>query len=217
MTLIKKLLLTIGMSFTILLVGCGEKVPEDFREYQPLEITQSASDLPDKNELTIQESADSFDSSAEQQYHESTQSDEQLAVSSPEVEPETAECAVAVDYASALMYYNPDSYHECILDHSAYATQIGFEAAETISDVSVLTLSLADVPESGELLFDATVEYSLPELTPDMPLVVSAGFGETVPTVGISFLDPNGDRKIYGITMSGEDHSILLQEIQLAR
>ena len=102
MTLIKKLLLTIGMSFTILLVGCGEKVPEDFREYQPLEITQSASDLPDKNEPTIQESADSFDSSAEQQYHESTQSDEQLAVSSPEVEPETAECAVAVDYIDVL-------------------------------------------------------------------------------------------------------------------
>ncbi|MGN0425173.1 MAG: hypothetical protein ACI4FY_07630 [Acetatifactor sp.] len=216
MTLKRKLLFVTGISLIIVLAGCGKKDPADFREYQPLEMTQSVSDQPDKSGTTKQESADSDDSSSQQQlYKESEQPVESGVVSGSE--DETAECAVTVDYASALMYYNPDSYHECILDHSAYATQIGFEVAETVSDVSVLSLSLTDVPESGELLFDATVEYSLPELTPDMPLVVSAGFGETIPTLGISFLDPNGDRKVYGITMSGEDQSILLNEIQLAR
>lgn len=216
MNLKRKVIFVTVISIVLLQISCGKKDSEDSQDLKPIEMSQSVVDQPNENDTTNQESEDSDNHvSTQQSSEEREQPAEESAV--PDTEEDTESFGITVDYASALMYYNPDSYLECILDNSAYATQIGFEVNEPISDVSILCLSLNDDSASDELLFDAEAVYTIPELTPDMPLVVSASFGDTIPTIGISFQASSGDRRIYGITMSGEDQSILLSEIQLVQ
>lgn len=232
MSMKRKFLCLTCVGLMTLLVGCGKNDSSDFQDYQPIEMTESEAKQSELQDSETTQSETEQSQLQESDQKEPSDSDESVSKPGQDVQSEQSmdepsdstvpateeseEGVVTVDYASALMYYNPDSYHMFTLDQSAYATQIGFEAKETVSDVSVLSLLVTDVPESGDPIFEAQVEYTLPELTPDMPLVVSAGLDGIFPTLGISFTDPDGDKKVYGVTMSGEDQSILLQEIQLA-
>lgn len=197
---------------SLFLAGCGKDDGNFVQDSISSEATQSVQSSETQEGKPADSAEDLFWSRQEAE----KESSEELSSERSSTPQNTENCAILVDYASALMYYNPDSYHMCVLDNSAYATQIGFEAMETVTDVSILRLAAVEIPESGDILFSEENVYSLPELTPEMPLVVSASFGESIPTLGISFLDANQERQVYGVLMSGEDQSILLQEIVLA-
>lgn len=193
----------------IMTCGCGGEEPLNKSEYHPIELqkeTESVDEKASASEETKEETSDGFSLSIDEN---NVPSESDSSVDEDTLVPD---CNLMVDYASELMYFNPGNYYELILDNSAYATQIGFEPVEMVTDFRVYTLSLHESPE-GDVTFDAQEVYYLPELSSDKPLVVSVLFGDVLPVIGISFEDSDGQRVIKGVAISGYDTTILLQDI----
>lgn len=204
--------LSISFCLLCMLCGCGEKEdPLKFREYHPVEISESVEGTEDSLVESTEEkkvTTEVIDSCVDSEPFS------EEADSLTNADPEYNDGSVIVDYASELMYYNPDSYYELILDHSAYATQLGFEAVGQVTDFRVYSLSLHEASEEG-ITFDAQEVYYLPELTSDKSLVVSFLLGEVLPVIGISYVDSDGQRIEQGVSVSGYDTSILLEDIEI--
>ena len=82
-----------------------------------------------------------------------------------------------------------------------------------VEDFTVVSLFLQESGEDGELYFDVTELFDYGTLTPDRPLSVTLTIYGTMPSYGISFTDPSGAYRLYGVTMSGMDGSLELMEI----
>jgi hypothetical protein len=82
-----------------------------------------------------------------------------------------------------------------------------------VENFTVVSLFLQESGEDGELYFDVTELFDYGTLTPDRPLSVTLTIYGTMPSYGISFTDPSGAYRLYGVTMSGMDGSLELMEI----
>lgn len=122
-----------------------------------------------------------------------------------------AASSIHIDYEKDVTT-NLEQYDEYIMDSSEYCTRVVFSSDTTLKDVKVLGLLYKDIDENGEIDYDVQEMYSQESLTKDKPLVVSLAIMGTIPNVGISYIDENGNEKRYAISMSGEDGSLLLLE-----
>lgn len=105
-----------------------------------------------------------------------------------------------------------DEYDWVIVDDTVPVEAI-FCTMVPVDDFTVVSLSLQDVSEDGSIDFDATELFDYGTLTPESPLCVILTDYGTIPSYGVSFTDPNGAEKLYGVTVSGVDGSLELVEI----
>ena len=108
--------------------------------------------------------------------------------------------------------FAPDSvlnsdHHEAILDHSEYMVKVAFWAHENLSNVQFSFLQF-----EGNSYQVAEVLYTLPELTPDKPLVTGISFPGPASIFGISFTDSSGATRCYAVFTSGRNGELVLEE-----
>lgn len=77
-----------------------------------------------------------------------------------------------------------------------------------VEDFKVVSLLMQD-----DLSFDVTDLYEYGTLEPERPLCVTLTDYGTIPSYGVSFTDPNGMYRVYGVTISGRDGSLELAQI----
>jgi len=117
-------------------------------------------------------------------------------------------------------YYAQDvaaDWSECdwvIVDDTDPAIEAAFCTMVPVEDFTVVSLLLQDVTSDGTPLhFDVTELYNYGTLTPERPLRVTLTVYGTIPTYGVSFRDPNGIYRLFGVTISGMDGSLELTEL----
>ena len=118
---------------------------------------------------------------------------------------ESGSC-VSVHYAADLGI-NWDDYDWVIVDDTAPLEAV-FCSMVPVEDFTVVSLSWQ---EEG---FEVTELFDYGTLTPEMPLCVILTDYGTIPSYGVSFVDPFGNSRLFGVTLSGMDGSLELNEIQ---
>ena len=67
------------------------------------------------------------------------------------------------------------------------------------------------LPDVGTYVEDSIL-YTIPELTPDMPLIAQVVFYGDFTTYGLSFTDENGTQRLFVVYISGRNGAPILQE-----
>ena len=68
--------------------------------------------------------------------------------------------------------------------------------------------------DGSDIDFDVTPLYEYGTLTPGSPVRVTLTSYGTIPSYGISYTEPNGENRIFGVIVSGKDGSLELTEIR---
>ena len=117
-------------------------------------------------------------------------------------------------------YYAQDvtaDWSECdwvIVDDTDPAIEAAFRTMVPVEDFTVVSLLLQDVASDGmPLHFDVTELHEYGTLTPERPLRVTLTVPGTLPAYGVSFTDPSGMYRLFGVTISGMDGSLELTEL----
>ncbi|MBQ4044000.1 MAG: hypothetical protein IJD06_08400 [Clostridia bacterium] len=100
-----------------------------------------------------------------------------------------------------------DEYHEAVHSASKYAVKLLFRAQETLTDFCVTTM---DFGENG--LFPAGELYTLAELTPQKPLILTVAFPGDLTTYGLLYTDASGTEHVCILYQSGRNGAVVLQE-----
>lgn len=103
---------------------------------------------------------------------------------------------------------------EFTADSSEYAVRILFSTDRPVRDFKLYNLELD--PDSEEVAFKAAEFYTLDDMVPDESVVITMTFAGDIPNYGVSYVDTDGTEKIFSISQSGEDGSIVLDEINAA-
>lgn len=93
------------------------------------------------------------------------------------------------------------------VDDAEFSQYIVFQPKSTLTDVQ-LTMLLPDVGGYTE----DTLYDTIPELTPDTPLVAQVVFYGDFTTYGLSFLDEAGTHRQFALYISGRNGAPVLQE-----
>lgn len=102
-----------------------------------------------------------------------------------------------------------------IADDTAPSIDAVFCALVPVENFAVVSLLLQETVENGtDPQFSVTKLYEHGTLTPDQPLNVTLTVYGAIPTYGVSFTDPNGTERLFGVTVSGKDGSLVLTEIR---
>lgn len=124
----------------------------------------------------------------------------------------TAPGAVSVHYAQDVQA----DWSACdwvIIDDTA-PVEAAFCTTVPVEDFKLVSLLLQDISEDGsQMYFEATDLFDYGTLEPDRPLHVTLTIYGTIPSYGISFTDYTGTYRLFAVTMSGYDGSLMLMEI----
>ena len=120
-------------------------------------------------------------------------------------EPAEQELPVSADYADEDLLSRPEDYDLLLLDESEYRVDVAVTAAETVTDIQVVSLALDDAGFRIE-----SVLGTRDAVTPGRPFVVAMAFPGDMPNTGLVFTDSEGEVHSCTISMSGKDGSLLL-------
>ncbi len=120
---------------------------------------------------------------------------------------------VSVHYAED-MSFDPYDYDWVTVDDNDPCVRVTFCTTAPVANFNVVSLFLKDYRDDGTMDFEVTPVYEYGALEPDCPLTAVLAFYGDLPSYGVSFTDPNGEYRLFGVTMSGEDGSLELMEIQ---
>ena len=98
-------------------------------------------------------------------------------------------------------------HHIAVVDDSEYMEYLVFQAKSTLTDVRLISL----LPDVGTYTEDSIL-CTIPELTPDMPLIAQVVFYGDFTTYGLSFTDENGTQRLFAVYISGRNGAPILQE-----
>lgn len=100
-----------------------------------------------------------------------------------------------------------DPHHLVVVDDAEYMEYLVFDATQTLTDVRLTMLLLA---ESGYA--EDSVLHTLPELAPGEPLIAEVVFYGDFTTYGLSFLDAHGQMRYFAVSISGRNGAPVLRE-----
>ena len=113
---------------------------------------------------------------------------------------------IFADYADENLLRN-SVHHRLIADNSEYAVHMAFFANEALCDIAFSALELTD---SG--MEPTATLFTLHELTPGIPMVVSAAFPGDLSAYRLTFTDASGIPHCCTVSISGMDGSLELIE-----
>ena len=138
-------------------------------------------------------------------------SDDNLPESSEPTTSATGTVLVNVDYATDELLSEYDSF-----DEFTEFEDEGYQKIIFITNIVVKDFRFIEVGYKEEntniVFFENKVSYSLDELSPEKPLVVTWMEQGSIPHRGISFIDENNTTRYFYVAMSGEDGSLFLVE-----
>lgn len=101
------------------------------------------------------------------------------------------------------------------METTVEAEAVAFFTDREVTGFKVMALEFEEADENGNIVFSAETLYRQKRLMPERPLVVTAPFYGTIPGWGISYRDADGRTRSFAVTVSGEDGSVLLEEITI--
>ena len=81
-----------------------------------------------------------------------------------------------------------------------------------VKDFKLYEVSLADVDDDGNAVFDKTEVYITGSITPDKPLCAGMNFPGDTPHNAFEYKDDNGEIHFFVIDISGRDGSLVVTE-----
>ncbi len=120
-------------------------------------------------------------------------------------EPAEPELPVSADYADEDLLSRPEDYDLLLLDDSEYRVDVAITAAETVTDIQVVSIPMDDM----DYRVDAVLG-TLDAIAPGRPFVVAMAFPGDMPNTALVFTDSDGAAHYCAIAMSGKDGSLLL-------
>lgn len=103
-------------------------------------------------------------------------------------------------------------YYKCTVDETEHSSELLLSPEVPVTDFRVVMLEY--VESENDPSFHVIKElFAAENLTPEKPLVIQAELSGTIPGIGITYLDRNGDAKLYTISISGLDGAPLLTEV----
>ena len=133
---------------------------------------------------------------------------------SPQAEASQATANIRVKWAADVQE-ELTKYDEFEVEDTEAAEGVVFFTDQEISDFKILSLSLEEVDEDGNITFSGRTVYKQKELTPDCPLLVTAPFYGSIPNWGIAYTDTDGNKRTMSVSVSGKDGSVLLTDIEI--
>lgn len=109
-------------------------------------------------------------------------------------------------------YYEQGVPYEFItLDESEYSQDVMFQIWDgSVSDFKISKLSLKDVEDDGNPIFDEEVVYELPSYgAGDSQVVATMSFPGDTPSYGYSYKTASGEEKKFSLSLSGLDGSLV--------
>lgn len=122
----------------------------------------------------------------------------------------TEDVFVSVDYATDELINKYDTVEG--FEDEGYQ-KIIFTTNIAVKNFKFIEISYKD-EDMNIKFFENKVLYSLDELLPEKPFVVTWMEQGTIPNRGVTFEDESGTTRYFYLTMSGKDGSILLVEFQ---
>lgn len=104
-------------------------------------------------------------------------------------------------------------HDECSIEGGSPRTDIVFRTSTEVMDFTVLGLIINEVRADGTLDASTRTLYTQEHLTPDAPLVVHLTFYGDLPTYGVSYTDTDGQTVYKTLEISGEDGSLVLNDL----
>ena len=126
-------------------------------------------------------------------------------------------CTILKAVSEDFYYGQPETYLYSVCSDSDYAVDVVVSSNKKVTDVHVLSLTYVDMDENGQIVYSGTDMDVFEELIPGTPLRITMEFVGDMPSVGISYVDEKGERKLKAIGMSGRDGSIYLEEAKLEK
>lgn len=140
------------------------------------------------------------------------------AAEDPSTAPESTaapeKVVITVDYATDTHLNSYQSFHEYAdaeLEYADHAEKIIFMTSAPAKNFKFIEIGF-EADDTEIRFFEESVLYSLPELLPEKPLVVTWLSQGTIPNRGITFTDETGTARYFCVTQSGKDGSVLLVE-----
>jgi len=187
-------------------------------------VSQEVSDNNENDDLAPvepQEEDDHNENDADMQDTSPEDDDNDIDVVTPEapieVSPEVSPDAVGeeafidvriIDEVDLDSYSSFDEFVE--FDEEGYQ-RIVFTTSAVVTDFRFIEVGYNSDGPTIEF-FESSVLYSIDELLPEKPLVVTWMEWGLIPHRGISYIDENSTRKFFSINLSGYDGSLLLVE-----
>jgi len=112
--------------------------------------------------------------------------------------------------------YARDYTGECdeyTLDTTDYAAKVVFTAKSAVRNFKLISLTVKDISEDGNVSYSFDDLYVYGDLTADKGLAVTMNLPEIIPFYGISYTDGVGNTRVFSINLSGFDGSLYLTEI----
>jgi len=127
----------------------------------------------------------------------------------------TEEVFVSVDYATDELLSKYDSFDEFVEFEDEGYQKIVFTTAIAVKDFRFIEVGYKD-ENMNVTFFENKGLYSLEELSPEKPFVVTWMEWGSIPHRGISFVDETNTTRYFYIAMSGENASLHLVEFKNA-
>ena len=134
-----------------------------------------------------------------------------ISESSASTPPANEKAIVSVDLATDELLSIYDSYFEFIEFEDENYQKIIFTTNIAIKNFRFIEIGFKD-EDTDFTFFENKELYSIEELSPTKPFVVTWLEQGTIPHRGISFMDETGTIRYFYISMSGMDGSLLLVE-----
>ena len=129
-----------------------------------------------------------------------------------EAEQEWKAASITVAWAED----KPDltDYYEFYASQGEGAVRVAVFTDTPVRDFRILRLSdpRAD-DETGELRFKADTRFTPGVFTPEHPIVIRTRFDGDLPTNAVSYIDENGQPRVFALDISGMDGSLLLTPV----
>ncbi len=122
-----------------------------------------------------------------------------------------------IELASEELLEQADAYDEYIAHDSEYQSKVALTAQIDLREFKIVSLEGVD-EEGQDFRFRISEElYSPGTLAPGKPLVIGLELPETIPNLGVCYLDGSGAEKLCALSDSGLDGTPLLIEVTAAK
>ena len=128
-----------------------------------------------------------------------------------EDEKEKVPAKVSVDYLK-----DDEELKDCIevtdkrFENASNIVTLKISTDQDILNVKITAVSEGTVTDELTKLFIEEEVYAGEKLTPDKPIVLKTVFPNFMPALALSYKDTTGEEKIWSITMSGNDNSLVM-------
>lgn len=103
-------------------------------------------------------------------------------------------------------------YDEYIAYSGDCSVRVAFTATDSVDDFKVLALQYESMDDDGNIPFSTVELYDYGTLSVDRAFAVEMILEGTIPEYGISYVDAQGNTRLFSVNPSGYDDSLLLQE-----